>query len=118
MTASPEDAELRRVWRDLVGRRLPEAAAARPDWPVRLDHCFARIFLDNACGRPWREVAAPPAWATMPADRLAEAVALGEAVLTGRADLALLNRRSLGLRGKAVPTSRPETSRDLGSLTQ
>ena len=31
-------------------RRLPAAAPGRPDWPVRLDHCFARILLDNACG--------------------------------------------------------------------
>ncbi|MEA1831468.1 GNAT family N-acetyltransferase [Methylobacterium durans] len=92
------DAQAR--WRDLVDRRLPEAAGARPDWPVRLDHCFARILLDNACGGPWRESVAPPAWANMPADRLAAATELGEAVLAGRADLALLNRRSLGWRGK------------------
>ena len=94
------DAELRRRWRDLVEARLPQAARERTGWPVSLDHCFARILLDNACGRPWREVARPPAWAKMPADTLAEAVALGEAVLDGRADLAALNRRSLGLRGK------------------
>ena len=106
MSASPsrdaaaDEAALRRRWRDLVGRRLPEAAAGRPDWPVRLDHCFARILLDNACGGPWRESAAPPAWATMPADRLAEAVRLGEAALAGGADLAALNRRSLAWRGK------------------
>ncbi len=115
MSVVSDDAEIRRVWRDLVGRRLPEAAASRPDWPVRLDHCFARIFLDNACGRPWREVVAPPAWATMPTDRLADAVALAEAVLTDRADLAFLNRRSLRMRGKRVRTSPPDASRDLGA---
>ncbi len=94
------DASLRARWRDLVERRLPEAARVRPDWPVRLDHCFARILLDNACGGPWRDHAAPPAWRTMPADRLAVAVDLGEAVLADRADLARLDHRSLAWRGK------------------
>ena len=100
------DAELRARWRDLVERRLPKAARARPDWPVRLDHCFARVLLDAACGRPWREAVAAPAWRNMPADRLHHAVALGEAVLAGEADLPALNRRSLALRGKAVVGTR------------
>lgn len=91
---------MREHWRDLVQRKLPQAAADRPDWPVRFDHCFARILLDAACGRPWREVVAPPAWRNAPPDRLAQAIALGEAVLLGEADLAALNARSLTLRGK------------------
>ena len=99
MTAS-EDADLRARWRDLVGRRLPGAAAGRPDWPVALDHCFARILLDNALGQPWRDAVRPPAWRRMAAPDLARAVALGEAVLAGGADLARLNDRSLALRGK------------------
>ena len=95
------EAELRTRWRALVERRLPEAARHRPDWPVRLDHCFARILLDNAFERPWCEAVPPPAWRETPEDTLARAVALGEAVLAGEADLAALNRRSLQLRGKA-----------------
>ncbi len=67
---------------------------------MRADHCFARILLDNACGGPWRESVAPPAWVNMPPERLASAFDLGEAVLAGRADLAALNRRSLTWRGK------------------
>ena len=92
----PEAARLR--WRDLVERRLPEAA--RPDWPVHRDHCFARILLDNACGRPWREVIGAPAWREAPPDLLGAACSLGEAVLNDTADLAGLNRRSLLLRGR------------------
>jgi RimJ/RimL family protein N-acetyltransferase len=91
-------ADRRAHWRDLVACRLPEAA--RPGWPVHRDHCFARILLDNACGGPWRDCVAAPAHANMPADGLDHAIALGEAVLDGRADLALLNRRSLAWRGK------------------
>jgi hypothetical protein len=94
------DAELRARWRELVERRLPEAARGQGDWPVRLDHCFARILLDNACGRPWREAVSAPAWRNAPARVLAAASTLGERVLQGEADLAALNRRSLALRGK------------------
>ena len=96
-----DEAELRARWRELVEIRLPEAARSRPAWPISLDHCFARVLLDAACGRPWREVVAPPAWRNTPADRLRHAVAMGEAVLAGTADLAALNRQSLTLRGKA-----------------
>ncbi|GJE28614.1 hypothetical protein LKMONMHP_3487 [Methylobacterium organophilum] len=105
------EAERRARWRDLVDRRLPEAARTRPDWPVRLDHCFARILLDNACGAPWRESVAPPAWANMPEDRLTLALELGEAVLEGRADLRLLNDRSLAWRHKRPLPAAPEVLR-------
>ncbi|AWN47026.1 N-acetyltransferase [Methylobacterium terrae] len=99
MTPAEAEAQQRR-WRALVDERLPEAARARPDWPVSRNHCFARILLDNACGGPWRESVAPPAWANMPPERLALAVSLGEAVLAGRQDLAALNHRSLLWRRK------------------
>jgi len=97
-------------WRDLVERRLPEAA--RPDWPVRLDHCFARILLDNACGGPWRDQIRPPAYANTPLDQLEMAIAMGEAVLAGHADLTLLNRRSLAWRGKIACAAVPDALRD------
>lgn len=97
---SAADAARRALWRDLVERRLPEAAGRRPGWPVRLDHCFARILLDNACGGPWRACVRPPAHANMPGERLDAAIALGEAVLADAVDLAVLNRRSLAWRGK------------------
>lgn len=97
----PEDPDgLRARWRDLVGTRLPKAARSRPDWPVSLDHCFARILLDNACGRPWREVVPAPAWRGASPALLRDACRLGEAVLDAEADLSALNRRSLALRGK------------------
>jgi len=98
-------ADRRAHWRDLVERRLPEAARDHRDWPVRLDHCFARILLDHACGGPWRDHVAPPAHANMPPERLEAAIALGEKVLAGEADLHTLNRRSLAWRGKLRQTA-------------
>ena len=85
-------------WLDLTKRDLPAVAAARR-WPVRFDHCFARILLDNACGGVWYDhVAKRPAYTNADGAVLAEAVALGEAALAGSADLALLNKRSLDWR--------------------
>ncbi len=93
---------LRRRWLQLIRQDLPEAARSRPDWPVRLDHCFARIILDNICGRPWREVLAPPAYKALSVEQLRAGIALGEAILAGETDLNALNRASLRMRGKAV----------------
>ena len=89
-------------WFDLTRRRLPDAAAAR-HWPVRFDHCFQRILLDNAVGGPWREHIAAPAWRNAGDELLGRALALGEACLTGDADLPQLNRNSLRWRGKLGP---------------
>ena len=82
-------------WLDLTRRILPGLAAERR-WPVRADHCFQRILLDNAFGGVWYDfVPRRPAYAHAEMAALARAVALGEAVAAGTADLADLNRRSL-----------------------
>lgn len=87
-------------WLHLTRVELPQAAPAR-DWPVRLDHCFQRVLLDNALGGRWYDhIRQRPAYRHSPDDALARAVALAEAVLAGDADLHALNRRSLAWRGK------------------
>ena len=91
--------ELEARWFALTREDMPAVAADR-GWPVRFDHCFQRILLDNAIGRPGREVIAAPAYREASDEVLAQAVALGEAALAGSEDLAALNRRSLNLRGK------------------
>ncbi|MEM9798563.1 MAG: GCN5-related N-acetyltransferase [Pseudomonadota bacterium] len=90
-------------WLDLTRREMP-AAAGSHGWPVRFDHCFQRILLDNAVGGVWYDVIPKrPAYAHAPDDVLNRAVALGEAALAGQADLRVLNRRSLDWRGKGGP---------------
>ena len=91
--------ELENRWFELTRDAMPAVAKER-GWPVRFDHCFQRILLDNACGKPWREVVAPPAYRHAGDELLAEAIELGEAAMRGEADLGALNRRSLELRGK------------------
>lgn len=95
-------ADLEARWRALVGRDLPAVAPARR-WPVRLDHCFARILLDAVCDAPWRQKVRPPAYRNLPAPDLARAIRLGEGALAGEVDLARLNERSLMLRGRRGP---------------
>lgn len=91
---------LEQRWLALTNQELP--AAARPDWPVRLNHCFQRILLDDATGGVWYDtIPRRPAYAHAPDAVLARAVATGEAVLAGHADLHALNRQSLTWRGKA-----------------
>ncbi|HEX8446751.1 MAG TPA: GCN5-related N-acetyltransferase [Sphingomonas sp.] len=85
-------------WLDLTRIRLPMVAAAR-GWPVRADHCFQRILLDNACGGVWYDhVAGRPAYAHADRPLLDRAIALAQAALAGDVDLAALNRRSLAWR--------------------
>ncbi|MEO1483947.1 MAG: GCN5-related N-acetyltransferase [Myxococcota bacterium] len=93
-----DDAAVRARWRELVDVKLPDVAPGR-GWPVHLNHCFARVLLDSACERPWREAIRPPAWKNAPIDVLSRAIELGEAVLRNEADLHRLNRKSLTLRG-------------------
>ena len=102
----PEDAastidDARARWRRLVHDALPAAAGLHPEWPIRLDHCFARVILDAVHGRPWREAIAAPAWRHVTPQRLHDAIALGLAIVAGTADLHALNARSLVMRGKA-----------------
>ena len=94
---------LRARWLQLIRHELPQAARSRPDWPIRLDHCFARVILDHVCGRPWREVLPAPAYRLMNADQLGRAIATAEDIRSGQADLPALNRASLLARGKLTP---------------
>ncbi|MGI4951096.1 MAG: hypothetical protein ACRYGM_04770, partial [Janthinobacterium lividum] len=49
-----ERERLARRWLELTRRVLPGMAAAE-GWPICRDHCFMRVCLDNAMGRPWHE---------------------------------------------------------------
>ena len=106
---SPKDSphpDLRARWKHLYATHLPALALARdpvqPRWPIHLDHCFARIILDNAIGldRPWNQVIKSPAVRNMTAEQLRCALELGERVAGGEVDLVELDGRSLELRGK------------------
>ena len=110
---------LRSIWKTLYSSILPSLARtkdpAQPKWPVTLDHCFARIILDNTIGSsdsnpsengtsrvvPWDTVIGRPAVRQMNADQLRAAIDLGQRIQKGEADLVTLDQRSLEGRGKA-----------------
>ena len=99
--AETEEVEIRTRWRSLTEEDLPRAADLNTDWPVYLNHCFARILLDNAVGQFWRDVITPPAWKNTPLPVLQTAIDLGDSILAGDADIWVLNDNSLKMRGKA-----------------
>jgi O-6-methylguanine DNA methyltransferase len=104
---------LQKTWKDLFQKRLPAAAKAKdygqPYWPVHVDHCFARIILDEVVGgghEPWIGKLKTPAYKNMTQKQLEDSIELGEQILCGEANLADLDKRSLASRGKAVKTGK------------
>ena len=98
--------DLQARWKYLYAEYLPSLAKAKDlsqqKWPVNLDHCFARIILDNAIGkdRPWTEVLKSPAVKHMTEPQFKAAIKLAEKIAGGEENLVDLDERSLELRGK------------------
>ena len=86
-------------WLALTRRVLPGMAVAE-GWPIRLDHCFMRVCLDAAIGRPWHEAVRRPAIRHLTEAQLAAAVAVAERIRAEPGLLPGLNRQSLRWRGK------------------
>ncbi|KKY15328.1 putative methylated-dna-protein-cysteine methyltransferase [Phaeomoniella chlamydospora] len=102
--------ELRSQWKTLYTVVLPAKACAKdssqPNWPVHLDHCFARIILDDVVGEgksPWTDVLRAPAINNMSEIQLRRCIELGDEILNGTEDLGQLNEKSLNARGKKRP---------------
>ena len=91
--------ELEARWFVLTRETMPSLAGSR-NWPVRFDHCFQRILLDNASGGKWSDTIPAPAYRNAPSEVLERALSLAEATIAGELDLAVLNNQSLDWRGK------------------
>ncbi len=87
-------------WLELTRSVLPGMAPAQR-WPIRFDHCFMRVCLDAAIGRPWHEAVRRPAIRHLTEAQLAAAVAVAERIRAEPGLLPALNAQSLRLRGKA-----------------
>ena len=81
-------------WLLLTQEILP-AMAAVENWPIRFDHCFMRVCLDETMGRPWTEVLQRPAITTMSDAQLAAAIRTAESIVERPEALPVLNERSL-----------------------
>jgi len=103
---------LRETWTTLYKTTLPQLArskhSAQSTWPVTLDHCFARIILDNTVGegkQQWDKVISRPAVKNMSEVQLRGAIELGGKIARGSVDLVELDRASLMCRGKGEKTA-------------
>lgn len=84
-------------WLDLTRTTLPGMAAMHR-WPIRFDHCFMRVCLDNALGRPWHEAVRRPAVRQLELDQLRAAIQVAEGIVACPATLPALNAASLAWR--------------------
>jgi hypothetical protein len=91
---------------DLVNHKLPEAARRDRRYPVRFNHCFARIILDNVCGCEWYQVISKPAYKNMTTEQLECAIALGKQYLEDPDLCVTANEKSLAFRGKQSRTAK------------
>ena len=102
--------ELQQRWLALARRELPTRARAER-WPLRLDHCFMRVVLDEVCdGRWYDHVAGRPAYRHLGPERLRAAVALAERLASEPPDAAEallreLDAASLRRRGKRATSA-------------
>lgn len=98
---------LRDRYLELINQTLPELAKQR-DFPVRFNHCFARIILDNLFGCCWydkldRKLGA--AYQQLSDAQLEQAIAIAEAIIAQPDDYLIeLNQNSLRWRGKLTRT--------------
>ena len=91
-------------YRRLVRHELP-AAAREARWPLRLDHCFARVILDALFGGCWYDHLTRgkgrSAESQLDAGQLRRAVSLARGMLAGGAnEVRRLDAQSLAWRGK------------------
>ncbi len=102
-TAGEATAERERLalrWLELTRRVLPGMAAAQ-GWPICRDHCFMRVCLDNALGRPWHELVRRPAIRWLEPHQLRAAIAVAEGIVADPRMLPGLNDASLAWRQAA-----------------
>lgn len=85
-------------------------------WPVRYDHCFQRIVLDNICGGVWYEHIARPAYKHLTLEQALCAVQLCDDIIAETVDLAELNRKSLAWRDKLRAAKLVSTAQEEGNL--
>ena len=88
---------------ELINRKLPQEAKKR-DFPVRFNHCFARIILDNLFQCCWYEALdrkKGTAYKQLSEEQLTKAIALAEEIINSP-DVYIreLNQNSLRWRGK------------------
>ncbi len=95
--------QLRSQYLELTNHVLPNLSATRK-FPVRYNHCFQRIILDNLFGCCWYEVLnqqGEPAYKQLTEAQLEQAIAFANSIVNQPDSyLHQLNQNSLTWRGK------------------
>ncbi len=95
--------QLRSQYLELTNQVLPELARDR-NFPVRYNHCFQRIILDNLFGQCWYEVLERkriPAYQQLTEAQLETAIALANRIIAQPDSyLQQLNQNSLNWRDR------------------
>ncbi|WP_416668569.1 hypothetical protein [Egbenema bharatensis] len=95
--------QLRNQYLELTNQVLPNLATDR-NFPVRQNHCFQRIILDNLFDRCWYEVLErqrEPAYKQLTEEQLEQAIALATAIMEQPDSyVQQLNQNSLNWRRK------------------
>ena len=82
---------------------LPSIASTRKNtWPIRHDHCFMRVILDNIVGCAWYEVIPSPAYKNLTDEQASAALNLAKQIATESVSLHALNQRSKQWRNKQL----------------
>lgn len=97
--------QLRHQYLELTNQVLPKLALSR-DFPVRHNHCFQRIILDNLFGCCWYEVLErqqAPAYKQLTEKQLEQAIVLANQIIAQPDSyLQQLNQNSLSWREKLI----------------
>jgi len=97
--------QLQNRYLELTNKVLPQIAKER-QFPVKFNHCFGRIILDNLFGCCWYEVLErkqAAAYKQLTEEQLSRAIALAEAMIAQPNEyIAQLNHNSLRWRGKLI----------------
>ena len=97
--------QLQNRYLELTNKVLPQIARER-QFPVKYNHCFGRIILDNLFGCCWYQVLERKqgaAYKQLTEEQLSRAIALAEAMIDQSNEyIVQLNHNSLRWRGKLV----------------
>ena len=102
-TLDGEDiSQLRETYRQRIHEELPRRAQHSDGWPIQLDHCFARVVLDNLFEDEWySHVDGRPAYENLSAQELGAAIEIADRILEeGQSTVEELNENSLRWRDK------------------
>jgi hypothetical protein len=98
---SESETALRDEYFSLINHQLPELAK-QISMPVRFNHCFARIVLDNLFADCWYNYLSrkQPAYRQLKEAQMIKAIAIAQSIVDYPKRIEQLNQNSLRWRGK------------------